>query len=174
MKRFFRKSPISYSQFLQSRGGHIHHLTEAKEAVDIEFFRRTLSMHYQNVYATKKWQNWLYRLLFFTFGLLFLVFGVIIFFKTANFACGFYFKNCLLVKNCIDVFCLLMAVGAFAIAYKIHPEKEAVHYLMGKVEKELKHPEKNLQVEFDAILSNLSQEYLTPHQTVWINRTLNS
>lgn len=171
-KKIFKDAPVSYSHFLQSKEPHIHCLIEARESVDIEFFRRSISSHYQHVYAKKKWQNWAYRFIFFTLGLIFLTLGFIIFFKTTNFACGFYVKNCALVKNGVDCLCLLLAGGAFAIGYKIHPEKDAIQYLIGKVEKELTHPAKNLQIEFNAIMSNLSHESFSPHQTIWIKKTL--
>jgi hypothetical protein len=172
-KTLFKASPVSYSRFLQSKEFHVHCLTDARESVDIAFFRRSISFHYQHAYAKKKWQNWVYRFIFFGFGLLFLVLGAMIFFKTVNFACGFYIKNCTLVKNGINLLCLLLAGGAFAIGYKIHPEKDAIQYLMGKVERELTHPAKHLQIEFNAIISNLTPESIAPHQTIWIKKTLN-
>jgi uncharacterized membrane protein YbhN (UPF0104 family) len=170
-KMLFKASSTSYSQFLQSKEPHIHCLSAPTDAsVGIEFFRRSVSLHYQHVYATKKWQNWLYRFIFFSFGILFLVLGTIIFFKTANFACGFYFSNCAIVKNCINITCLLLACGAFAFGYKIHPEKEAIRYLVGKVERELNSPAKQLQIEFNAIFANLSHEWMAPQQTIWIKK----
>lgn len=178
-KTVFKASPISYSRFLRSQESRIHCLSEIKESseikdsIDIEFFRRSISLHYQHAYASKKWQNWIYRFIFFGIGLLFLAMGAIIFFKTVNFACGFYFKNCALVKNSINTFCLLMASGAFVIGYKIHPEKDAMQYLIGKVEKELTQPAKHLQIEFSAIISNLAHTCTAPTHTLWIKKTLN-
>lgn len=169
-KTLFKASPVSYSQFLQSgdKEQQVRCLTEANNAsVDIEFFKRSISLHYQHIYATKKWQNWIYRFIFFALSLLFLTLGAIIFFKTVNFTCGLYFKNCILVKNCIDIVCFLFAGGAFIMGYKIHPEKEAIHHLVGKVERELSNPAKHLQIEFNAIIANLSHEWLAPHQTLW-------
>jgi hypothetical protein len=171
----FKNSPISYSKFLQSKEDriHVHALTTVKDpAVDVEFFRRSISLHYQHVYATKKWQNGIYRFIFFGFGLLFLAFAAIIFFKTVNFTCGIYFKDCALVKNYINVICLFLAGCAFITGYKIHPEKDAMHYLIGKVEREGNCPEKHLQIEFNAIIANLSPEYLTSPHMLWINKTL--
>lgn len=162
-KTLFKFSPISYSQFLRSEKKehsflhHFRYLAESRDSsIDMEFFKRSISLHYQHVYAAKKWQNWCYRCIFFIFGLLFLVLAGIIFFKTTNFACGLYFKNCFLLKNCINIFCLFLAGGAFAIGYQIHPEKEAMQYLVGKVERELNSPAKHLQIEFNAIIANLS------------------
>ena len=172
-KTLFKASSISYSHFLQSKESHKHYVTETKESVDIDFFRRSISLHYQHAYATQKWQNWIYRLIFFAFGLLFLILGAIIFFKTANFACGIYFKNCTLVKNSVNTLCLFLSLGAFAIGYHIHPKKEAIQYLIGKVERELNYPAKHLQIEFNAIISNLAHEWVAPHQTAWIKKTLN-
>ncbi len=174
-KNMFKEASISYSQFLQAKETHIHSLTEpTSDSVDIEFFRRSVSLHYQHVYATKKWQNWLYRFIFFAFGLLFLMLGTLIFFKTTNYACGLYFKNCVMVKNCINFLCVLLAGGAFAMGYQIHPEKEAIRYLVGKVERELKNPAKQIQIEFNAIFANLSSQCLMTPQTMWINDTIKS
>lgn len=160
-KILFKASPISYSQFLPSKGQNMHCLAEVKGSlVDTEFFKRSISLHYQHIYATKKWQNWIYRMIFFSMGLLFLVLGFIIFFKTVNFACGFYFKNCALVKSSINTICFLLAGGAFAIGYKIHPEKEAIQHLVGKVDREMDSPAKHLQIEFNAIIANLSHRNL--------------
>jgi hypothetical protein len=172
-KTLFKTSPVSYSRFLQTKEPHVHSLTEARDSIDIDFFRRSISLHYQHAYATKKWHNWIYRFIFFGLGILFLVLGAIIYFKTINFACGFYFKNCMLVKNGVNTLCLLLAGSSFGIGYKIHPERDAIHYLIGKVERELDHPAKHLQIEFNAIISNLSHEYMAPHQTIWIKKTLN-
>lgn len=172
-KMLFKASPISYSRFLQSKEPHIHYLTKARGPIDIEFFRQSISLHYQHAYATNKWQNWVYRFIFLALGLLFLVLSAIIFFKTVNFACGFYFKNCTLVKNSINLLCLLLSGSAFAIGYKIQPEKDAIQYLIGKVERELNYPAKHLQIEFNAIISNLSHESIAPHQTFWIKKVLN-
>lgn len=172
-KTLFKASSTSYSQFLQKGQQHIHCLTKpTDDTLDIEFFRRSVSLHYQHVYATKKWQNWFYRFIFFGFALLFSILGVIIFFKTANHACGLYFSDCGTVKNCINFSCFLLAVGAFVFGYKIHPEKEAIRYLVGKVERELKSPAKQLQMEFNAIFANLSTEWMSPHQTLWIKKTI--
>lgn len=178
-KTVFKASPVSYSRFLQSKEPRIQCLTgvrestDVKDSIDIEFFRRSISLHYQHAYASQKWQNWMYRAIFFGIGLLFLAMGTIIFFKTVNFACGFYFKNCSLVKNSINTLCLLMATGAFAVGYKIHPEKEAMQYLIGKVEREFTQPAKHLQIEFNAIISNLSHKCTAPNHTTWIKKTLN-
>lgn len=172
-RSFLKNSSISYSHFLQPKKTHIHHLTEARDCVDIEFFRRSISLHYQHVYASKKCQNWIYRLTFFCFGFLFLILSTIIFFKTVNFACSMYFKDSILVKNGVNALCFLLAGSSFGLGYKIHPEKEAIHFLMGKVERELQHPSKNLQLEFHAIISNLVHDWKPSHQTIWIKKALN-
>ena len=174
-KVMFKASSTSYSQFLESKEQHMRHLNQSHSvSVDIEFFRRSISLHYQHLYATKKLQNMFYRSLFFGFGLLFLALGTIIFFKTTNYACGLYFANCGMIKNCINFCCLMLAAGAFAFGYKIHPEKEAIRFLVSKVEKEFNSPAKHLQIEFNAIFANLSNEWIAPQQTLWIKKSFNS
>lgn len=169
-KTVFKAASTSYSQFLEEKRNPIHCITEPSDSLDINFFKHSISLHYQHLYATKKRQNWLYRCIFFGFGLLFLTLAILIFFKTTNFACGFYFSNCSIIKNSINCFCLFLATGAFAFSYKIHPEKDAIRDLVAKVEKELKSPGKRLQIEFNTIFANLSNEWITPHQTVWIKK----
>ena len=198
MKSLFKTSPISYSRFLRKKRTHIYIREELEEqgeflnhnesleqiksieendsinesdSVDVDFFRRSIFLHYQHSYARKKWQSWVYRFIFFGLSVLFIALGLIIFFKTVNFAYGFYFKNTVFVKNAINVLCLLFGGSAFLIGLKIHPEKEAINYLFGKVERELTAPAKKLQVEFNAILSSLKEESSSSHD-LWIDKTL--
>ncbi|MFI0434490.1 MAG: hypothetical protein ACH350_02025 [Parachlamydiaceae bacterium] len=168
----FKFTPISYTRFLPS-SSLSRSLDQSTEKMDADFFKRSISLHYQHAYASKKWQNWIYRIIFFGFGFLFLLLSAIIFHKTSNFSCSIYFKNCLFVKNSINILCLLLAGGAFIVGYKMHPKKEAIQYLIGKIERELNQPAKHLQIEFNAIISNLSHEWAAPHQTVWIKKALN-
>lgn len=172
-KIVFKRGSTSYSQFLQSEK-HAHSFHSPNSSVDIEIFRRSISLHYQHVYATQKWQNWIYRFIFFGFGLLFLALGSIIFFKTTNYVCSFYFSNnCVAIKNGINFFCLLLATCAFVFGYKIQPEREAIRYLVGKVAKEFSTPAKQLQIEFNAIFDNLSNNWLTPSpHTTWIKKVI--
>ncbi len=171
-KSMFVNTPsTSYSQFLYSNK-HTHFLTEPPETfLNIELFRRSVFLHYQNVYTKIRWQNWLYRIIFFSLSLIFLICSLVIYFKTANFLCNFYFKHADMVKNAIDCGCLFMAGSSFAIGYMIHPEKEAMHYLAGKVGKEFNHSAKQLQNELNAFFRNLSQEWVLPDQFFWINKT---
>ena len=81
--------------------------------VDFGFFKKTLALHYQHLYASKKWHNGLYRMLFFGFGALFLFFGIIIFSKTVNYTFGFYFTDCLYVKNSVNMICVFLSSAAF-------------------------------------------------------------
>jgi len=157
-KSVFKTSSTSYSQFLRSKEARIHCLSEPDVSIDIDFFRRSIAFHYQHVYATKKWQNWLYRFIFFSFSLLFAVLSIMIFFKVANHHCGFYFGDCSTAKNCVNISCLLLSGSALALGYKIHPEKEAIRYLASKIEKELNGPAKQVQIEFNAIFANLSHD----------------
>lgn len=172
-KKLLKASSTSYSQFLQAKQS-VHCLTEpVKAPIDIDFFKRSVSLHYQHFYATKKWQNTLYRAIFFGFSLLFIALGLMIFFKTTNPICGLYFGNCSLIKNGVNFFCALLATGAFTLGYKIHPEKEAIKHLVKKVENELHGPAKQLQIEFNAIFANLSHHWIEPQQAAWIKKSIN-
>lgn len=151
-------SPVSYSHFLHPQNHSYTLLEEARNAsIDREIFKRSISQHYQQIYNTQKWKNWFYRCVFVGFGLLFIALGVAIFFKTINFACGFYFKNGDMLKNCLNIVCFFLAGIAFAIGYHTQPEKEAIQYLIDKIERNFHHPEKHLQIEFNTIIANISQ-----------------
>lgn len=166
-KTIFHTSPISYSQFLASKNKQRHQFKREEGAlVDIDFFKHSISNHYQHVYASQKWKNWVYRFLFFAFSLLFVVLGFIILFKTVNFAYGFYFKNPLLIKNGVNFASFALAAAAFAMGAKIHPEKDAMQHIIGKVHRELNHPAKHLQIEFHAILANLTNDIFAPGKRV--------
>lgn len=167
------KTSTSYSQFMQSKNPEIHCVSEpAASSVDIDFFRRSVSLHYQHVYASKKWQNTFYRLIFYGFSFLFFLLGLIIFFKSTNPVCGLYLGNCSIIKNWVNFLCVLPASGSFTLGYKIHPEKEAIKYLVKKVENELSGPAKQIQIEFSAIVSNLSHHLIEPNQAIWIKKMI--
>ena len=165
-KMIFKKDAPFSSQFLETTKSFSYLSDLTLDTVDIEFFKRSVSLHYQHLYANKKWQSALYRFIFLSLGLLFLIMAGIIFFKTTNHACGFYFSQCDLLKKGLNMFCFLLAASSFTCSYYIHPEKEAIHYLIGKVEREINVPAKHLQIEFQAIFAHLAQEWLSPHQTL--------
>lgn len=118
-----------------------------------ENFKLSISQYYRQIFTAQKFQNRLYRAVFFCFGLLFLALGFAIFFKTINFSCGVYFKNCTLLKHCINLFSFALAGSALIVSYKINPEQDAIQYLADKVERELNYPARDLEIEFNAFIS---------------------
>lgn len=147
--QFITRNKVSYSQFLQK-----HQITtlsyqnpNENNLVDIDFFRRSISVHYQHIYADQKRHNWLYRSIFWGFSLLFLIFGIFIYFKTVNFNCGFYLTQCSSIKSYLNMGCLLLAGGSLGIGYMIQPEKDAFHYVVSKIEKDMRHPVKELEID---------------------------
>jgi hypothetical protein len=171
-KSLFKASSTSYSQFLSSNEKHVQHFRDSHSiSLESEFFRRSITLHYQHVYEAKKCQNVFYRLIFFSFGLFFLALATLIFFKTTNYMYGLYFADSGMIKNGINLCCILFAAGAFGLGYKIHPEREAIRFLANKVEKELNCPDKRMQIEFNAIFANLSHDWTAPHQTLWVNKS---
>lgn len=165
-KSLLKSTSTSYSQFLQTRH-HVHCMTESP--VDNHFFKRSISLHYQHLYAAKKWQNSFYRIAFYTFSAFFCILSIMIFFKTTNPTCSQYLVHCSIIKNWVNLLCILLSTGAFALGYLIHPEKDAIKYIVKKVERELNSPAKHIQIEFNAIISNLSKR-LT--QNRYLNSTL--
>lgn len=140
IKKIFNNHSVSYSQFLYSPRVHSLIAESTEGVANNEFFKRSVSLHYQHAYTAKKWQNGIYRLFFFGLSVLFvIILGALIYSKTTNFTCSFYLSNCGMIKNFINLSCFLLAAGALAAGYKIHPEKDAIRDLVGKVEKELIH-----------------------------------
>lgn len=163
-KKLLQTSSTSYSQFLEVKQP-VHSWTEtAASPIDINLFSRSVSLHYQHLYATKKWQNIFYRYIFFAFSFLFFALGMMIFFKTTNPLCSLYFGNCSLIKNGVNLGCMLLAIGSFMVGYKIHPEKEAIKHLIRRIESQFNGPAKHIQIEFNAILANLSRHWMEPQQ----------
>lgn len=127
--------------------------------METNFIKHSISFHYQHIYARQKRKNWIYRITFFGLGCVFFTLGMIYLFKTTNFTCGMCFKHhSMLIKDAINLFCLALAGGSFACGYWIHPEKEAIRYLLNKIEKEMKAPKKNIQIEFNAVYSKLTEQ----------------
>lgn len=156
-ERLLTDSSTSYSQFLQTKPMLFASSDNRKSPIDIDFFKRAVSL--QHFYAATKRQNFVYRFIFFGFSFLFTVFGLMIFFKTANPLCSLTFGDGYFVKNLVNLFCILLSGGAFVLGYKIHPEKEAIKHLVKKVESELRAPAKQIQIEFHAIMANLSHHW---------------
>lgn len=153
-KNFITKNKTSYSQFLQQH--QFSRVSSSSETlVDVDFFRRSISLHYQHLYTYQKRQNGIYRAIFFGFSLLFLIFSFLIYFKTVNFTCGFYLGQCLSIKNYLNTGCLLLAGVAFGIGYLIEPEKEALSYLVRKVENDMHHPVGQLKLDIFNVISCL-------------------
>lgn len=171
-KTAFKNVNISYSQFLPTKKHPVHCLIDPPSvSVDIEFFKRSISLHYQHIYAIQKWKNWCYRFIFFSLSLTFLCLGGMIFFKTNNPMAGIYFNhNGLFIKNFINIVCFILAMGTFTLGYKIHPEKEAIQHLFNIFDKQLEGPAKHVQIEFNAIFANLSDVGSNPSKTTWIKK----
>lgn len=159
-RNLLNPSSISYSRFLTTCGQHANLLNKNDALLDIDFFRRSIALHYQHVYNFRKKQNTAYRFIFFTFSLLFFFLFIGIYFKTANYTCGLYFGQCDIVKNCVDGSCLLLSALTFALGYLTHPDKEALRYLVKKVKKELNSPTHQLRIELNMIFKNLVNEHL--------------
>ncbi|WP_068467940.1 hypothetical protein [Candidatus Protochlamydia phocaeensis] len=159
---FFNPShSISYSKFLHTYR-HAHPLKQEKTEtiVDIDFFRRSISLHYHYVYTFKRRQHKAYRIIFFGFALLFFILSIFIYFKTANYACTLYFSQGDLMKNCIDALCLLLAFAAFGMGYTTNPDKEALRFIVKKVEKELRNPAKHVHIELNDLFKHLICEQM--------------
>lgn len=146
-KKIFKNSSTSYSQFLTKKSRAYLNIPSIS-TVNFDFFKRSATFHYQHLYAEKKSQNVFYRAIFFSFSLIFMILGIMIFFKTTNPSCSIYFGNCSMIKDCVNAICLMLAGCSFALGYFLNPEKEAIKYLIKKVKNELKQPTKNLQIEF--------------------------
>lgn len=146
----------SYSCFLEQKKERpqFHCTLKAIDSsVDIAFFKRSLSLHYQHIYAAKKMEGWFYRIIFFSLGLLFAFLGMSILFKSINFSCALFFKDGILVKTTVNYLSFFLAGNCFFLGVKVDPKKEAIQYLSAKVEKEGISPSKQLQIEFNSIFA---------------------
>ena len=127
----------------------------------------------KKIYKKEKNKNIFYRCVFFGLCFLFAGLGALILFKSPNFISGIYFKNhAATMKGVINMVCFLFAATAFFSGYYIHPEKEAMQFLIGKVERELKSPEKSLQMEFNSIFANLPEEMFSSEKLIRIKELL--
>ncbi len=144
---------MPYSHFNASNNLPI--FSHPTDSIDDERVKSAFALHCQHVYAAKKWQNWIYKGIFFAFGMLFLALSLIIFFKTVNFTGAIFFKNCTLIKHSINLLSIGLSLLSFMISYKIQPKKEAIQALSHKIKRELKHPPKEIQIEFHTIASHL-------------------
>jgi hypothetical protein len=141
--------------------------------LDISFFKRSIFAYYQHIYKKEKNKNIFYRCVFFGLCFLFAGLGALILFKSPNFISGIYFKNhASTMKGAMNMVCFLFAATAFFSGYYIHPEKEAMQFLIGKVERELKSPEKSLQMEFNSIFANLPEEMFSSEKLIRIKELL--
>ncbi|CUI17043.1 Conserved hypothetical membrane protein [Candidatus Protochlamydia naegleriophila] len=160
-RNLLKGSSISYSRFLTCSPQNDLFNKKSEPLLDIDFFRRSIALHYQHVYNFRKRQNTAYRIIFFGLSMLFFFLFIGIYFKTANYACGLYFGQCDIVKNCVDGSCLLLSAFTFALGYLTHPDKEALRYLVKKVKKELNSPTHQVRIELNMIFKNLVSEHLS-------------
>lgn len=147
-------SSTSYSQFLSMKQTHSFEETTGT-FIDQEFFKRFVSFHYQHIYLNKKKQNRIYQILFFSFGLLFSILSLLIFFKTTNPTSHIYFKNGMALKYYINYGCILLSAGAFGIGLFTQPEKEAMKDLVYRVQREFHHPGRELNIRFQTFFNSL-------------------
>lgn len=126
-------SSITYSQFLNSA-----HANEAAiSAQSLDFFRQPDEEAFHLLYSTKKKQAAVYRLIFLSFACLFFALGLLVYFKTANWHCEFYFSNCQLIKTLTYFICFLFSAGSCSLSFLIRPEREAIHFLTHATKKQL-------------------------------------
>ncbi len=128
----------SYSQFLSPRekGVPLMEWIEGDPLIDQEFFKRFISCYYHSLYLRKKKQNRIYQILFFSFGILFSFFALLMFFHTTNPASHLFFTNGVTMKYCMNYGCLLLSAGAFGAGCLIQPEKEAKRELVDRIQQE--------------------------------------
>lgn len=77
------------------------------------------------------------RLIFFGFSIFFFLLGVMIFFKTANWACAAYFSNCQSVKAIACTLCLILSASAFWVGAKLCARKHSINELASKAKQDL-------------------------------------
>lgn len=150
-----RAAKVSYSRLFKTQTSVAKGEIIPSPVVDIHFFKKSLVLHYQHLYAKTKRLNRLYRVLFYGFSLLFAGFAVAIFVHTVNDTFGFYFGDLHLVKDSVNAICVLLAGAAFFAGQRIAPEEAARSLVISRIEEGLSCPAKETQIEFNALVANL-------------------
>ncbi len=169
-KTIFANTSTSYSQFLSSNYQTRCLKKYSDSFVNIEFFKRSIASHYRRAYRSQKEKNLFYRLIFFGFSILFLIFSIFIYFKTPNFAYGLYFGHGELVKDFIEGCCLFIAGLAFTIGYKIQSQNKVTLLVDQKIFKDFSPPKNSLSIRFNMFFKNFLNEWLSGNPTYWINK----
>lgn len=126
-------SSITYSQFLNSN--QVQENTHSSKQLD--FFRQPDQEAFHLLFSVKKKHAATYRLIFLGFSCLFFLLGLLVYFKTANWKCEFYFSNCQLIKTFTYLICLFLSAGSCSLSFLIRPEKDTVKVLTHTAKKQL-------------------------------------
>ena len=148
----------SYSRFLSSQNEPYSSYTKKISRLEQDLFHPFLALHYQNIYLSKERQNRIHRLIFYCLSFLFFFFAICIYLKTTNYACCLYFGQGKWIKDVVNVACLSLSILNFGIGYLAHPHKDALRYLVKKIEKELNRPVNHLQAEINLIFKSLTKK----------------
>jgi hypothetical protein len=80
----------------------------------------------QKPYSAAKSNVLTYRIIFLSIGMLYLVLGMILFFKSLTWSCTLVFGSCFLIKTIICSVCGLSSLYCITLGSLLNPEKEAV------------------------------------------------
>ncbi|MDP1814657.1 MAG: hypothetical protein Q8K92_09445 [Leadbetterella sp.] len=128
----------SYSQFLKQNASLKDKLAEVKvlneSLLEIDTFQRFARVDSTHLESKIKLKSISYRNIFFGISIFYFILSVIIYLKTTNFACGWYFGDCSMIKEYINGVCLFLAISAYSIGLWFKPETISIKELIGKVE----------------------------------------
>lgn len=89
-------------------------------------------------YSATKSSVWFYRSVFYGFGCLYMILGMMLITKSHTLAPELLFINSSLIKSVLFVLCALSASISLVIGYSMKPEQEAVNHLCRKAKERVK------------------------------------
>lgn len=109
---------------------------------ELESFRRQLehtkTSFKHKPYTSQKRKVMHYRAIFFAFGFLFLLLGMIVHYKTSILASSLLFGNIATLKFVMSAICLLLAGSAFVFSILMRTDKEVANRLIAHAKRKLK------------------------------------
>lgn len=93
---------------------------------------------YLKPYSNKKISINLYRAVFLSLGILYLLLGLILFFKPFSWSCSFLFGNCSLLKTFLCTFCVVTSTSSLILGFFTRPERELMKKIFRKAKQQLK------------------------------------
>lgn len=99
-----------------------------------------------------------YPIVFFLFGLVFTIMGVILYQKTANFYYILYFGESQKIKSMMNMTCLFLALSSIALSIRFYLKEKKANFLIGRVKNMTDSPYKKIRIQLQLASKNLLEE----------------